>query len=211
MPHRRLAPRTAPHKAKWKDQNWRIHMNSANLKKISGTSIALATLVSAFCAQVPAQADQTVQYKCKEGFERPEKDIVNTLKDNDVDRFTKLQEYLPQAFDLDNTLKNKGQYTYFAANDKAWGKIPYQDQQSLVANKKKLKEVMTYSIVEGKLSADAIKKMSKLKTMEGEELNVRVDGDKVYINKALVTISDVPCVNGTIHIVDTVLMPKLKQ
>ena len=186
-------------------------MNSANLKKISGTALAASTLVSAFCAQVPALADQTVQYKCKEGFERPAKDIVNTLKDNDVERFTKLQEYLPQAFGLDNTLKNKGPFTYFAATDKEWGKIPDDDQQRLVSNKKKLKEVMTFSIVEGKLSADAIKKMSKLKTMEGEELNIRVDGDKVYINKALVTISDVPCVNGTIHIVDTVLMPTLKQ
>lgn len=51
-----------------------------------------------------------------------------------------------------------------------------------------------------------------LKTVEGEELTVKHDGDNISIidskgGASRVTIADVNQSNGVIHVVDSVLMP----
>lgn len=155
---------------------------------------------------------KTKKYTEKGGFERTPKDIINTLKDNEITQFQTLRGGLEQAFGLDKTLKGKGPFTFFAASDKAFTTIPGDDVQSLFANKKKLKQVLTYHVIEGsKLSSDALRTMKGIKTMEGHELKFSEKGGSLYVDKALVKISDVPCSNGVIHVIDSVLMPPLSQ
>jgi uncharacterized surface protein with fasciclin (FAS1) repeats len=53
-----------------------------------------------------------------------------------------------------------------------------------------------------------------LKTVSGDTLIAKMDGDKLVLvdekgGRAHVTISDVMQSNGVIHVVDTVLMPKM--
>jgi Secreted and surface protein containing fasciclin-like repeats len=47
-----------------------------------------------------------------------------------------------------------------------------------------------------------------VKTLNGESITIKVVGDKVLINGATVVKADIAASNGTIHVIDTVLMPK---
>ena len=44
--------------------------------------------------------------------------------------------------------------------------------------------------------------------MNGQSLTIKVVGGKVLINGATVVKTDIAATNGTIHVIDTVLMPK---
>ena len=64
----------------------------------------------------------------------------------------------------------------------------------------------------GKMEAASLTDGKKLKTVEGEELTVKLKDGKVWIVDAkggtsMVTIANVNQSNGVIHVVDTVLMP----
>lgn len=156
-------------------------------------------------------ANKTIRYSEKEGFERKRKDIINTLQDNEVTRFATQLDALVQAFDLDKTLKNKGPYTVFAPSDKGWKRMQGDDQMALFANKKQLRKVLEYQIVEGNLDSEAIKKQKKLKTLEGHELTISERGGNLYADDVMIQTVDLPCTNGVIHVLDGVIMPPLSQ
>ena len=119
-----------------------------------------------------------------------------------------------KAAGLVDTLQSKGPFTVFAPTNAAFGKLPAGTVDTLVKpeNKATLTKILTYHVVPGKLAAADLKDGMKLKTAEGEELSVKLDGSKVWIvdakgGTAMVTISNVNQSNGVIHVVDTVLMP----
>jgi len=111
-----------------------------------------------------------------------------------------------KAADLVDTLKGPGPFTVFAPTDAAFAKIPKADLDALLADKTKLKSVLTYHVVAGKvMSADI--KAGKVKTVQGTQLTVATMGG-VMVDKAKVVSADVAADNGVIHAIDTVLMPK---
>jgi uncharacterized surface protein with fasciclin (FAS1) repeats len=55
-------------------------------------------------------------------------------------------------------------------------------------------------------AADVIK-LSSAKTVNGQSVTVKVVGGKVLINGATVVKADIAATNGTIHVIDTVLLP----
>jgi uncharacterized surface protein with fasciclin (FAS1) repeats len=107
---------------------------------------------------------------------------------------------------LVDTLKGPGPFTVFAPTDEAFAKIPKADLDKLLANKAKLKAVLTYHVVSGKVMAADIK-AGKVKSVQGEQLTLATKGG-VMVNKAKVVSADVVADNGVIHVIDTVLMPK---
>jgi uncharacterized surface protein with fasciclin (FAS1) repeats len=46
-----------------------------------------------------------------------------------------------------------------------------------------------------------------LTTLQGEDLEVTVRGDRILINGNAVVAADVPATNGIIHVMDDVLVP----
>jgi len=144
----------------------------------------------------------------------PPKDIMNTLIQSG--KFHTFVDGLEHAYQLDHTLKNRGPFTVFAPDDRAFAKIPQADRDSLWRNKKQLDKVLRYHIVNGKLSCDAIEKMSALKTNEGNDVAVSskngTTGDGgIFLDKAKVTKGDIVCSNGVIHVLDSVIMPQLSK
>ena len=112
----------------------------------------------------------------------------------------------------------------FAPTDEAFKKLPKGTVESLLKpeNKDKLVRILTYHVLAGKApGAAAIKKMTEddknmhlVKTASGDTLTTMVDGGKLEIkdesgNVATVTIPDVRQSNGVIHVIDTVLIPKM--
>src|SRR4030095_1296149 len=108
---------------------------------------------------------------------------------------------------LTKTLKGKGPYTLMAPNDAAFGKWPKAKLDALLADKKKLKTVLTYHVVAKKVSAEEIKAPGSLKTVQGEHVMTNKAGDKIWLDGAEV-VEVVPCKNGMLYIIDEVLAPE---
>lgn len=135
------------------------------------------------------------------------KDIVDTAVA--AGQFTTLAKAL-QAAGLVETLKGKGPFTVFAPTDEAFAKLPSGALDDLLKpeNKEKLKAVLLYHVVAGKVPAAKVMKMKSAKTVNGQEVTISTSGGKVMVNVATVVKADVMASNGIIHVIDTVLMPK---
>ena len=113
------------------------------------------------------------------------------------------------AAGLDKTLAGKGPFTVFAPTNAAFAKIPKATLDALLKNKKELTKVLTYHVVAGDVMAAQVVKMKSAKTVEGSTVSIQVMGKNVMVNKANVTKTDIKASNGVIHVIDTVLMPKM--
>ena len=136
------------------------------------------------------------------------KDIVDTAMASG--KFTTLVAAV-KAAGLVDTLKGAGPFTVFAPTDEAFAKLPKGTVVELLKpeNKAKLAGILTYHVVPGKVMAGDIKgKKMGVKTVQGSEIAVDAMTD-VTINGAKVTTADIATSNGVIHVVDTVLMPKM--
>jgi uncharacterized surface protein with fasciclin (FAS1) repeats len=71
-----------------------------------------------------------------------------------------------------------------------------------------LTAVMQYHILKNDLPVKEIKKLDLAPTMQGYDLSIHKNGDKLLVDTAEVTKPDVKCSNGEIQVIDTVLMPK---
>jgi uncharacterized surface protein with fasciclin (FAS1) repeats len=113
------------------------------------------------------------------------------------------------AADLVDTLKGTGPFTVLAPTDEAFAKLPAGTVESLLKDVPKLKAILTYHVVSGKVMAADVMKMDgqSAKTVNGAELKIGTqDGVKLNGN-VHVTKTDIECTNGVIHVVDSVLMP----
>ncbi|MBC7683523.1 MAG: fasciclin domain-containing protein [Ferruginibacter sp.] len=111
-----------------------------------------------------------------------------------------------KAADLVPTLKGKGPFTVFAPTDEAFAKIPKADLDALLRDKAKLKAVLTYHVVAGKVMSTDLK-AGDVKTVQGSNVMITTTGGAM-VNDAKVVAADVAADNGVIHAIDTVLMPK---
>ncbi len=138
---------------------------------------------------------------------KPKKDIVETAVD--AGQFTILAKAL-EAAGLVDILKAKGKFTVFAPTDEAFRNLPEGTLEMLLKpeNKEKLKAILLFHVVKANLSAKKIGKLNgrQLVTAQGSLLKIDTSNG-VKINGANVTKSDVEAENGTIHIIDTVLIP----
>jgi hypothetical protein len=141
------------------------------------------------------------------GTTMPSKDIVDTAVS--AGSFKTLTAALDAA-GLVETLKGKGPFTVFAPTDEAFAKLPEGTVKSLLKpeNKQKLTSILTYHVVAGNVKAADVIKLSSAKTLNGQSVSIKVVGSKVLINDATVVKADIATTNGTIHVIDTVLMPK---
>jgi len=141
------------------------------------------------------------------GSKMPTKDIVDTAVS--AGSFKTLTTALAAA-GLVETLKGKGPFTVFAPTDEAFAKLPAGTVESLLkpANKQKLTAILTYHVVAGNVKAADVVKLSSAKTLNGQSVTIKTVGGKVLINGATVVKADIAATNGTIHVIDTVLMPK---
>ena len=113
-----------------------------------------------------------------------------------------------KAAGLEETLSGPGPLTVFAPTDAAFAKLPAGTVESLLQDPEKLSAILTYHVVAGKVMAADVVKMSSAKTVNGQEVMIKVDGSKVMVNNATVVTTDIDASNGIIHVIDTVLLPK---
>jgi uncharacterized surface protein with fasciclin (FAS1) repeats len=135
---------------------------------------------------------------------RGSNDIVATA--TAAGKFTTLTKLLKRA-GLVSALRKPGPYTVFAPTDAAFRKVPKKTLDALLANKAKLKAVLLYHVVAGKVTAADVVKLTSAKTLNGKNVRIRVSGSTVLVNNAKVVKADVMAKNGVIHVVNRVLIP----
>jgi uncharacterized surface protein with fasciclin (FAS1) repeats len=117
-----------------------------------------------------------------------------------------------EAAGLIDELKGTGPFTVFAPTDEAFAKLPAGTVETLLKpeNKEKLKAVLLYHVVPGNVTADQVTKLNgrSVKTLQGSSVKVKTSHG-VRVDNAKVTQTDVKASNGVIHVIDTVLMPKM--
>src|SRR5688572_29625443 len=162
-----------------------VHMKSM----LTFTSLALVAMLAA----APARAQQ-------------QKDIVDTAVA--AKSFTTLAKALTAA-DLVATLKGPGPFTVFAPTDEAFAKLPAATLDELLKpeNKAKLRRVLTYHVVSGKVMAADVVKVKSAKAVSGDTLSIKTGDGAVMVDKAQVVKTDIAASNGVIHVLDTVLLP----
>ena len=95
----------------------------------------------------------------------------------------------------------------FAPTDAAFAKLPPGTVDALLKDVPKLKAILTYHVVSGKVMAKDVK-TGAVPTVNGQSINITAGAGGVGVNDAKVTATDVAASNGVIHVVDTVLLPK---
>ena len=137
---------------------------------------------------------------------KPMKNIVQVALD--AGSFHTLTTALAKA-GLVEALEGPGPFTVFAPTDAAFAQLPSGAVDGLLANKEKLASVLTFHVISGKVLADDVIKANGAmpKTLNGEPLDIRVRGGKVYVNGAQVITADILASNGVIHVIDKVLVP----
>lgn len=133
------------------------------------------------------------------------KNIVQTAVD--AGSFTTLAAAL-QAAGLVETLQGQGPFTVFAPTDAAFAKLPAGTVEGLLRDIPRLRQILTYHVVAGKVEAKDVVKLTSANTVQGSAVTIRVVDGKVMIDNATVTTADVQASNGVIHIIDTVILPK---
>ena len=123
-------------------------------------------------------------------------------------QFTTLVSLVKKA-GLVGALSGKGPLTVFAPTDAAFAKVPKATLTALGKDKAKLKRVLLYHVVAGKVTAAHVVKLRSAKTLEGSSVAIRVSGGKVFAGGAQIVKADVAASNGVIHAIDKVLIPAM--
>ncbi len=140
------------------------------------------------------------------GIHAAQKDIVDTAVG--AGSFNTLAAAL-QAAGLVDALKGEGPFTVFAPTDEAFAKLPAGTVETLLKpeNKKQLIGILTYHVVPGNVSASKVVTLSGAKTLNGQQVDITVKGGQVQVDNANVVTTDIACSNGTIHVIDSVILP----
>jgi uncharacterized surface protein with fasciclin (FAS1) repeats len=194
------------------------HMRASRITTM--TAVAAVALAIGGVAATPTFAEMKNEKTVTVGGAPmyPSKNIIQNAV-NSKDHTTLVAAV--KAAGLVDTLSGPGPFTVFAPTNEAFAKLPPGTVDTLLApaNKGKLASVLTYHVVQGRLSArdlmDAARKgggKAMFKTVEGEDLTVELKGNALMISdakgdSAKVTIQNVFQSNGVIQVIDTVLLP----
>lgn len=107
---------------------------------------------------------------------------------------------------LVDTLSTGGPFTIFAPTDDAFSMIPTETLNALLNDPEKLKGILLYHGVEGKVKSTDLSGTMKVKTLQGQEISIDAT-DGVKINDATVINADIETDNGIIHVIDKVILP----
>ncbi|MBD2138608.1 fasciclin domain-containing protein [Anabaena sp. FACHB-1237] len=108
---------------------------------------------------------------------------------------------------LKDVLQGTGPFTIFAPTDEAFNKIPKDALADLLKpeNKEVLLKILTYHVVSQKVLAQELTK--EIKSLQGDPISIKVNGDVIEVNDAKIIKSDVQGSNGVIHVIDNLILP----
>ena len=118
-----------------------------------------------------------------------------------------------KAAGLVDALSGDKPMTVFAPTDEAFAKLPEGTVEMLLKpeNKELLKSILLYHVVPGDVRAEQVIELKAAQTANGQRVDIKVSGGKVRVDDANVVKTDILTSNGTIHVIDRVIMPTSKN
>jgi uncharacterized surface protein with fasciclin (FAS1) repeats len=127
--------------------------------------------------------------------------------------------------DLTTTLGGAGPFTVFAPTNAAFELIPAGTRAQLMdpANKASLAKLLSYHVVPGNITAAQLRRQiaagggtANLQTVAGQTLRASLEGEQIVLmgennSKAYIASADMAQSNGTVHVVNGILVPNLAQ
>jgi uncharacterized surface protein with fasciclin (FAS1) repeats len=164
------------------------------MRKLIASTLMAAAFLTPAAAAAGAQAQAT------------DKDLVQTAATDK--RFTTLVSLVKRA-GLAGALTGDTKLTVFAPTNAAFEKVPKATLKKLLADRAALRRVLLYHVVAGDLKAKDVVGLRSAKTLAGPKVRIRVRDGKVYLNnrRTKVVQTDVAATNGTIHVINRVLLP----
>ena len=167
------------------------------MKKPFVTALAVALLGAMTLGAVASSASAP---------HKPAKNIVQTAVA--AGSFKTLVSLVKQA-GLAGALSGKGPLTVFAPTDAAFAKVPKATLAALAKDKAKLKAVLLYHVVSGKLTAAKVVRLQVGDDTGGQH----ADGPHQPRHGLRSTVrasieADVGASNGVIHVINKVLIPR---
>jgi uncharacterized surface protein with fasciclin (FAS1) repeats len=113
-----------------------------------------------------------------------------------------------EAAGLTNTFKGEEQFTIFAPTDEAFARLSEITLNSLLKpeNVERLKSVLTYHVLPGKMMSTDMGKKEDVPTVFGQTLKIE-SSNALRINNVSIQKPDIEATNGVIHIINSVLTP----
>jgi uncharacterized surface protein with fasciclin (FAS1) repeats len=109
---------------------------------------------------------------------------------------------------LAGALSGNGKLTVFAPTDAAFKKVPQSTLDKLGRDRALLRSVLLYHVARGDVKAARVVKLKSAATLNGQRVRVAVRNGAVYLNgNSRVVKADIRASNGTIHVIDRVLIP----
>jgi uncharacterized surface protein with fasciclin (FAS1) repeats len=109
---------------------------------------------------------------------------------------------------LAGALTGDTKLTVFAPTDAAFKKVPKATLNKLLRNRAALRRVLLYHVVSGDVKAAQVVQLRSAKTLAGPTVSIRLRGSNVFLNRnTKVVKTDIAASNGTIHVVNRVLIP----
>jgi uncharacterized surface protein with fasciclin (FAS1) repeats len=136
----------------------------------------------------------------------PGKDVVDTIASAKT-----CSTFLAaiQGTQMDTALRRPGPYTVLVPTDAAWAKLPGGYVQSVFKpeNSEVLRALVKNHVIAGLLLPADMAGRNELVTSNGIAMPLRHTDTQLYIGPARVITPNIPAENGTIYIIDTVLIP----
>ncbi len=119
-----------------------------------------------------------------------------------------------KAAGLVNTLQSEGPFTVFAPTNDAFNALPAGTLDTLLKpeNKDQLANILKYHVVSGKVLAADLKDGQVVKTVQGENLTVKLTDGSAYLidakgKQVKIEKTDIDAGNGVVHVIGGVLLP----
>jgi uncharacterized surface protein with fasciclin (FAS1) repeats len=105
-------------------------------------------------------------------------------------------------------LSERGPFTMFAPTDEAFAKMPSSDLRSLLADKARLRSVLSHHIVAAKVRAPRERFPNTATAVDGRTLTMTVERGYYKVGDAQIMKTNLRASNGVIHAIDSVLLSR---
>jgi transforming growth factor-beta-induced protein len=130
--------------------------------------------------------------------------IMTTLSADE--RFSIFVEAIETA-GLSEMLEEDGLLTVFAPTDSAFGIIPDDELDKLLADRKALKEIVSGHIGDDELWTSDLAEVDSIETINNKLLSITKADKQTMVNGIPIIEPDIECYNGVIQVIGSVLLP----
>ena len=112
------------------------------------------------------------------------------------------------AAGLAEVLGGDGPLTIFAPTDRAFEKLPSGELAALLNDKSRLADVLRHHVVPGRVKAPGERRPRSVTPQFGDKLRLTSETGSYHVDEARIVKTNIRAMNGVIHAIDTVLIPR---